>query len=162
MTVFTKLNGLNTVMHIFLGSDLTCFPTWEPRTKGPSLCRRSLFSSEFVIKMTTFLISLSSYIYFYITCHIHYQSKVFYFYHFYDNMPRVVSALFLGRCLCICPLRITAERLAHLNKCLMNLKVGNFCYKNHPLKLGELQGNHFTVVIRSADVNRFFVNLRGP
>lgn len=50
-----------------------------------------------------------------------------------------------------CRLRITAERLAHLNKCLMNLKVGNFCYKNHPLKLGELQGNHFTVVIRSAD-----------
>ena len=34
----------------------------------------------------------------------------------------------------------------------MNLKVGNFCYKNHPLKLGELQGNHFTVVIRSAGV----------
>lgn len=33
----------------------------------------------------------------------------------------------------------------------MNLKVGNFCYKNHPLKLGELQGNHFTVIIRSAD-----------
>lgn len=47
-------------------------------------------------------------------------------------------------------LRITAERLAHLNKCLMNLKVGNFCYKNYPLKLGELQGNHFTVVIRLA------------
>uniref|UniRef100_A0A3Q3VJM3 Pseudouridylate synthase 7 homolog n=1 Tax=Mola mola TaxID=94237 RepID=A0A3Q3VJM3_MOLML len=49
----------------------------------------------------------------------------------------------------IAVLRITAERLAHLNKCLMNLKVGNFCYKNHPLKLGELQGNHFTVVIRN-------------
>lgn len=46
--------------------------------------------------------------------------------------------------------RISAERLAHLNKCLTNLKLGNFRYKNHPLKLGELQGNHFTVVIRSA------------
>uniref|UniRef100_A0A7N8XMK1 Pseudouridylate synthase 7 homolog n=1 Tax=Mastacembelus armatus TaxID=205130 RepID=A0A7N8XMK1_9TELE len=45
--------------------------------------------------------------------------------------------------------KITAERLAHLNKCLMNLKLGNFCYKKHPLKLGELQGNHFTVVIRN-------------
>ncbi|KAM9375465.1 pseudouridylate synthase 7 homolog isoform 1-T3 [Pholidichthys leucotaenia] len=45
--------------------------------------------------------------------------------------------------------KITAERLAHLNKCLRNLKVGNFCYKNHPLKLGELQGNRFTVVIRN-------------
>ncbi|XP_068595603.1 pseudouridylate synthase 7 homolog [Brachionichthys hirsutus] len=49
----------------------------------------------------------------------------------------------------IAVLRITAERLAHLNKCLMNLKLGNFCYKNHPLKLGELQGNRFSVVIRN-------------
>jgi len=44
--------------------------------------------------------------------------------------------------------RISAERLSHLNKCLMNLKLGNFSYKKHPLKLGELQGNHFTVVLR--------------
>ncbi|KAM4619370.1 LOW QUALITY PROTEIN: pseudouridylate synthase 7 homolog [Polymixia lowei] len=49
----------------------------------------------------------------------------------------------------IAVLKITAERLSHLNKCLMNFKLGNFCYKNHPLKLGELQGNHFTVVIRN-------------
>ncbi|CAJ1056247.1 pseudouridylate synthase 7 homolog isoform X1 [Xyrichtys novacula] len=49
----------------------------------------------------------------------------------------------------IAVLKITAERLSHLNKCLMNLKLGNFSYKNHPLKLGELQGNHFTVVIRN-------------
>ncbi|KAM6321524.1 pseudouridylate synthase 7 homolog isoform 1-T1 [Aegotheles albertisi] len=49
----------------------------------------------------------------------------------------------------IAVLRITAQRLAHLNKCLMNFKLGNFSYKNHPLKLGELQGNHFTVVLRS-------------
>ncbi|XP_034074678.1 pseudouridylate synthase 7 homolog [Gymnodraco acuticeps] len=49
----------------------------------------------------------------------------------------------------IAVLKITAERLSHLNKCLMNLKLGNFCYKNHPLKLGELQGNHFTIVIRN-------------
>ncbi|XP_037308106.2 pseudouridylate synthase 7 homolog isoform X1 [Pungitius pungitius] len=49
----------------------------------------------------------------------------------------------------IAVLKITAERLSHLNKCLINLKLGNFCYKNHPLKLGELQGNHFTVIIRN-------------
>ncbi|XP_054633739.1 pseudouridylate synthase 7 homolog isoform X2 [Dunckerocampus dactyliophorus] len=53
----------------------------------------------------------------------------------------------------IAVLKITAERLAHLNKCLMNLKLGNFSYKNHPLKLGELQGNHFTVVIRNISGN---------
>ncbi|MGH0185630.1 UNVERIFIED_CONTAM: hypothetical protein FKN15_018292 [Acipenser sinensis] len=44
--------------------------------------------------------------------------------------------------------RITAQRLSHLNTCLMNFKLGNFSYQKHPLKLGELQGNHFTVVIR--------------
>ncbi|XP_032132234.1 pseudouridylate synthase 7 homolog isoform X3 [Sapajus apella] len=46
-------------------------------------------------------------------------------------------------------LRITAQRLAHLNKCLMNFKLGNFSYQKKPLKLGELQGNHFTVVLRN-------------
>ncbi|XP_067292574.1 pseudouridylate synthase 7 homolog isoform X1 [Pseudorasbora parva] len=49
----------------------------------------------------------------------------------------------------IAVLKISAERLSHLNRCLMNLKLGNFCYKKHPLKLGELQGNHFTVVLRN-------------
>uniref|UniRef100_A0AAR2JBZ5 Pseudouridylate synthase 7 homolog n=1 Tax=Pygocentrus nattereri TaxID=42514 RepID=A0AAR2JBZ5_PYGNA len=49
----------------------------------------------------------------------------------------------------IAVLKISAERLSHLNKCLMNFKLGNFSYKKHPLKLGELQGNHFTVVLRN-------------
>ncbi|XP_066561607.1 pseudouridylate synthase 7 homolog isoform X2 [Amia ocellicauda] len=49
----------------------------------------------------------------------------------------------------IAVLKISAQRLSHLNKCLMNFKLGNFSYKKHPLKLGELQGNHFTVVIRN-------------
>uniref|UniRef100_A0A8C1S122 Pseudouridylate synthase 7 homolog n=1 Tax=Cyprinus carpio TaxID=7962 RepID=A0A8C1S122_CYPCA len=49
----------------------------------------------------------------------------------------------------IAVLKISAERLSHLNKCLMNLKLGNFSYKKWPLKLGELQGNHFTVVLRN-------------
>lgn len=49
----------------------------------------------------------------------------------------------------IAVLKISAERLSHLNKGLMNFKLGNFSYKKHPLKLGELQGNHFTVVLRN-------------
>ncbi|XP_070611214.1 pseudouridylate synthase 7 homolog isoform X2 [Erythrolamprus reginae] len=49
----------------------------------------------------------------------------------------------------IAVLKITAQRLAHLNKCLTHCKLGNFSYKNHPLKLGELQGNHFTVGLRN-------------
>ncbi|XP_067861118.1 pseudouridylate synthase 7 homolog isoform X2 [Heptranchias perlo] len=49
----------------------------------------------------------------------------------------------------IAVVKITAQRLSHLNKCLMNFKLGNFSYKTYPLKLGELQGNHFTVVLRN-------------
>uniref|UniRef100_A0A4W3INT6 Pseudouridylate synthase 7 homolog n=1 Tax=Callorhinchus milii TaxID=7868 RepID=A0A4W3INT6_CALMI len=49
----------------------------------------------------------------------------------------------------IAVLKITAQRLSHLNKCLMNFRLGNFSYKKHPLKLGELQGNHFTIVLRN-------------
>ncbi|KAJ8269803.1 hypothetical protein COCON_G00124100 [Conger conger] len=49
----------------------------------------------------------------------------------------------------IAVLKISAERLGHLNKCLMNFRLGNFSYRKHPLKLGELQGNHFTVIIRN-------------
>lgn len=54
----------------------------------------------------------------------------------------------LRKTLVVC-YRITAERILHLNKCLMNFRLGNFSYKKHPLKLGELRGNHFTVVLRS-------------
>ncbi|XP_018421945.1 PREDICTED: pseudouridylate synthase 7 homolog isoform X2 [Nanorana parkeri] len=49
----------------------------------------------------------------------------------------------------IAVLKITAQRLVHLNKCLMNFKLGNFTYQKYPLKLGELQGNHFTVILRN-------------
>ncbi|XP_055509174.1 pseudouridylate synthase 7 homolog isoform X1 [Leucoraja erinacea] len=49
----------------------------------------------------------------------------------------------------IAVVKITAQRLSHLNKCLMNFKLGNFSYKKYPLKLGELQGNHFKVVLRN-------------
>ncbi|XP_069048726.1 pseudouridylate synthase 7 homolog [Lepisosteus oculatus] len=65
----------------------------------------------------------------------------------------------------IAVLKISAQRLSHLNKCLMNFKLGNFSYKKHPLKLGELQGNHFTVVIRNisgsdAQVQQAMTSLR--
>ncbi|XP_069764399.1 pseudouridylate synthase 7 homolog isoform X2 [Narcine bancroftii] len=49
----------------------------------------------------------------------------------------------------IAVVKITAQRLSHLNKCLMNFRLGNFSYKKYPLKLGELQGNNFTVVLRN-------------
>jgi tRNA pseudouridine13 synthase len=44
--------------------------------------------------------------------------------------------------------RTKASRLAQLNKTLNNIRIGNFSYVSDPLKLGDLKGNRFTVVLR--------------
>ncbi|CAI9769628.1 unnamed protein product [Fraxinus pennsylvanica] len=41
-----------------------------------------------------------------------------------------------------------ASRLAALNERLIGIKVGDFCYVNDGLVLGQLQGNRFTVTLR--------------
>ncbi|KAL2478601.1 Pseudouridine synthase family protein [Forsythia ovata] len=41
-----------------------------------------------------------------------------------------------------------ASRLAVLNERLIGIKVGDFCYVNDGLVLGQLQGNRFTVTLR--------------
>ncbi|KAK1439398.1 hypothetical protein QVD17_05216 [Tagetes erecta] len=41
-----------------------------------------------------------------------------------------------------------ANKLASLNKRLIGIKVGNFCYVNQGLLLGQLHGNRFTVTLR--------------
>jgi tRNA pseudouridine13 synthase len=45
--------------------------------------------------------------------------------------------------------RVTAERLASVNSQLRNIRVGNFTYVDKPLRLGDLKGNRFHVVLRS-------------
>ncbi|KAK6136520.1 hypothetical protein DH2020_029756 [Rehmannia glutinosa] len=42
-----------------------------------------------------------------------------------------------------------ANKLAALNERLIGIKVGNFCYVNEGLVLGQLQGNRFTITLRS-------------
>ncbi|KAL0397352.1 UNVERIFIED_CONTAM: Pseudouridylate synthase 7 [Sesamum calycinum] len=42
-----------------------------------------------------------------------------------------------------------ASRLAALNEKLIGIKVGNFCHVNDGLVLGQLQGNRFTITLRS-------------
>ncbi|XP_074572969.1 multisubstrate pseudouridine synthase 7 [Curcuma longa] len=46
-----------------------------------------------------------------------------------------------------------AKRLAELNSRMFGVKVGDFCYVNEGLVLGQLTGNHFTITLRgiSAD-----------
>ncbi|KAL3620839.1 hypothetical protein CASFOL_035751 [Castilleja foliolosa] len=42
-----------------------------------------------------------------------------------------------------------ASKLAALNERLIGIKVGNFCYVDEGLALGKLQGNRFTITLRS-------------
>lgn len=42
-----------------------------------------------------------------------------------------------------------ASKLAALNEKLIGIKVGNFCHVNEGLVLGQLQGNRFTITLRS-------------
>ncbi|ESO12071.1 hypothetical protein HELRODRAFT_63211, partial [Helobdella robusta] len=43
------------------------------------------------------------------------------------------------------------RKLAGLNKCLKNVTLGDFRTSKTPLKLGDLKGNHFEIIIRNLD-----------
>ncbi|KAK4414247.1 Multisubstrate pseudouridine synthase 7 [Sesamum alatum] len=45
--------------------------------------------------------------------------------------------------------KLRAGRLAALNERLIGIKVGDFCHVNDGLVLGQLQGNRFTITLRS-------------
>lgn len=44
--------------------------------------------------------------------------------------------------------RVAANKLLELNEKLRNIKIGNIQYKNNPIKLGDLFGNHFSIILR--------------
>ncbi|KAF9169788.1 multisubstrate pseudouridine synthase 7 [Mortierella sp. AD011] len=62
--------------------------------------------------------------------------------------------------------KVKAERLIGLNKSLRNMRLGNFSYVPRGLKLGDLNGNRFTITLRNVLVdseetlNRSMVSLR--
>ncbi|KAF9585989.1 multisubstrate pseudouridine synthase 7 [Lunasporangiospora selenospora] len=49
--------------------------------------------------------------------------------------------------------KVKAERLASLNKNLRNMRVGDFSYVSRGLKLGDLNGNRFTITLRNVQVD---------
>ena len=53
----------------------------------------------------------------------------------------------------VCAQRIDAGRLSSLNSRLRSMSVGSFSYQPAPLKLGDLSGNHFTVILRELPVD---------
>ncbi|KAK1910131.1 hypothetical protein P3342_006402 [Pyrenophora teres f. teres] len=48
----------------------------------------------------------------------------------------------------VCVKRQTAQRMQNFNKMLFNACVGNFEYRHHDLRLGDLMGNEFTITLR--------------
>ncbi|KAF9357562.1 multisubstrate pseudouridine synthase 7 [Mortierella sp. AD094] len=62
--------------------------------------------------------------------------------------------------------KVKAERLVGLNKSLRNMRLGNFSYVPRGLKLGDLNGNRFTITLRNvlvdseATLNRSMISLR--
>lgn len=51
----------------------------------------------------------------------------------------------------MCIRRVEPSRLYHLSKKLPNAYLGNYCFKNRPLRLGELQGNQFRIALRNVE-----------
>nr|CAG8493961.1 737_t:CDS:10 [Entrophospora candida] len=49
--------------------------------------------------------------------------------------------------------KMKIERLAGLNHTLKGMKLGNFEYTKDPLKLGDLNGNHFAIILRDVKVD---------
>ncbi|CAL1539534.1 unnamed protein product, partial [Lymnaea stagnalis] len=47
--------------------------------------------------------------------------------------------------------RVHPKKLVFLNKVLRNMALGNFRYVPEPLKLGQLSGNEFTIVLRNVE-----------
>ncbi|PVH96699.1 tRNA pseudouridine synthase D [Periconia macrospinosa] len=53
----------------------------------------------------------------------------------------------------VCIKRQTAERMSHFNKLLYNAAIGNFTYRNHDIRLGDLKGNEFHITLRDCHFN---------
>lgn len=53
---------------------------------------------------------------------------------------------------------VNPQRLYNVTKDNWAIKVGNFCYKNEPLKLGQFSGNRFRIVLRKISASDEVVN----
>ena len=53
----------------------------------------------------------------------------------------------------LCCSRISAEKLKLASDSLKSIKLGNFSYKSEPLKLGDNQGNRFSIVLRGINLD---------
>ncbi|ALC43105.1 CG6745, partial [Drosophila busckii] len=59
----------------------------------------------------------------------------------------------------MCVKRRTPDAIVHASRCMRNVYVGNFSFKPHTLKLGELQGNRFRLALRHITEPREHIEL---
>lgn len=45
--------------------------------------------------------------------------------------------------------KVSPEQLIQKTKPMRNIKIGNICFKDQPLKLGRLKGNRFRIALRN-------------
>ncbi|XP_070557644.1 pseudouridylate synthase 7 homolog [Ptychodera flava] len=49
--------------------------------------------------------------------------------------------------------RVSSSKLYSLNETLRNMRVGNFRYSKDALRLGDLEGNHFVIILRNVQAD---------
>lgn len=54
--------------------------------------------------------------------------------------------------------KVLPQKLLQRTKPLRNVKIGNICFKNKPLKLGKLNGNRFRIALRNVTADDETIN----
>lgn len=55
--------------------------------------------------------------------------------------------------------KLHPKNLTTRTRCLKNIKIGNICFKDKPLKLGELKGNRFRIALRNVTADNDVINV---
>lgn len=54
--------------------------------------------------------------------------------------------------------KVLPGKLLQKTRFLKNIKIGNICFKNKPLKLGKLNGNRFRIALRNVTADDETIN----
>lgn len=54
--------------------------------------------------------------------------------------------------------KVPPARLLMKTKPMRNIKIGNICFKDQPLKLGKLRGNRFRIALRNVTADDNIIN----
>lgn len=54
--------------------------------------------------------------------------------------------------------KVPPQKLLYRTKPMRNVKIGNICFKDKPLKLGNLKGNRFRIALRNVTADDDHIN----